>query len=187
MEKAKIYSMVHLNGDVLCAFDMVTTGKEVDRHDIVEMCCLIYDYEIKPNPNILPFHVQFKASRFNGNMHETNLPSTRICDATLKGFDKSDLADYFEKWFDELNLRDNKKLALLTHNWAEKYYFLVDWLGTENYKHFFDHRVRDLQASALFINDRSYLARYKIPYPKTKVTYLASQLNIECNVEKKRD
>ena len=46
--------MIHLNGNILCAVDVETTGLEVGFHEIWQIAVLPLDSNIKPNKDILP-------------------------------------------------------------------------------------------------------------------------------------
>ena len=53
-------SLVHLNGDLLCAVDCETTGLNCKEHDIIQVCVLPLDSQIQPlkeinGKQLLPF------------------------------------------------------------------------------------------------------------------------------------
>ena len=49
--------MKHLNGAVLGVIDVETTGFKVGYNDLIEICVLILDNQLRPTSHFLPFHM----------------------------------------------------------------------------------------------------------------------------------
>lgn len=179
-------NLQHLNGNLLCAIDCETTGLKAGYHDIIQVCFLPLDSEIKPIQNIPPFYMTLKPQRpetvDKDAMKVHGIPFMELMQYALDPFTAS---ERFEEWFNALNLGLNKKIAPLGHNYAFDQGFIRDWLGDSAYETYFDYHVRDTAAVALFLNDRSAFASEACPFPKVRLSFLAERL--ACRFEHAHD
>lgn len=173
-------SMVHLNGNLLCAVDVETTGLTAGFHDVIQLAILPLDSCIKPLKTIMPFYVNMKPKRPE-NVEKAAARTHRIDMANLiiNGLDPWKAVDLFEEWFERLNLPVGKKIVPLAHNWVFDRSFVIDWLGDLSFQHFFDYHYRDSMTAALFCNDRADHHNERIPYPKVSLSYCSSELRVE--------
>lgn len=170
-------SMVHLNGNILCAIDVGTTGTIPGRDSPIEVCILPIDSELKPNLKIMPFTCLLKPRYPEWCTAEhTNCNREKLCKAQLEGLDPDFAADLFDEWFQKLPKKEEKKISPLAHNWIFDRGFLIDWLGPINFESFFDARYRDPMPAALFQNDRADFASEPYPYAKVHLQFLASSV-----------
>lgn len=172
--------MKHLNGHLLCAIDCETTGLKAGYHDIVQICILPLDSQLKPSTKILPFYMDL-SPKFPERAEPEALRVNKLDLTNLinNGMEPYKAADLFEEWFERLKLPFRKKIAPLGHNYTFDRAFLLAWLGDETYNDFFDYHIRDTATSALFCNDYCDFHNEKYPFPKFSLTYLASQLKVE--------
>lgn len=176
--------MVHLNGNLLCAVDVETTGVIPGHHDLIQVAILPLDSNIKPLKTITPFYLNLTPHRLD-NIDEKAMKITRktLTDLILNSMDPDVAADLFDEWFERLKLpltsNHHKKIMPMWSNGGFDKGFLRAWLGDEHYNHYFHFHERDTQTLALAINDRFYQHNEKTPFPKVGLNYLASCFQIE--------
>ena len=51
-------SMIHWNGHQLCAIDTETTGLDPNYNEIIQICILPLDSNIKPRKDVFPFYIE---------------------------------------------------------------------------------------------------------------------------------
>lgn len=171
--------MTHLNGHMLCAVDVETTGERPGFHDLIQICVLPADYKLEPWKDYVPFYTSLQLKRPENASEEARI-KTRLkwSEAQLNGLEPYRAADLFEEWFMKLGLAPGKRIVPLAHNWPFDRGFIIDWLGEENFRQFFDGRYRDTMVTAAFCNDRADFCIEPYPYAKINLEYLAGTLKI---------
>ena len=172
-------TMQHLNGNLLCAIDVETTGTLPGYHDLIQVAILPLDAQIKPLKSAMPFYMELMPKRPE-NIQEGANKVHRIVLAELmqRAICPWKAADYFEEWFEKLRLPFGKRISPLAQNWPFDRGFMIDWLGEKSFADFIDSRYRDTMTAALFENDRADFKNEKVPYPKVNLTYICSQLGV---------
>jgi DNA polymerase III epsilon subunit-like protein len=177
--------MIHLNGNVICAIDIETTGLDPDKHEIYEIAILPLDHNLEPRTDILPFDTLIKPQNIDDidweGMRKVN-NSDMVVKACEKGLDSFTVADYLAEWSARLKLPEKKKMVPLAHNWAgiDKL-FIQKWLGPLTFNELFHFHYRDTMTTALYLNDRADAHVEQVPFPKVGLQYVVSQLKIETN------
>lgn len=173
-------SMIHLNGNLLCAMDVETTGLDPQKHDVIQLAILPLDAQIKPLHTVHPFYVNMKPKRpENIDKNAAKAHKMDMAKLIIDGLDPWKCVDMFEEWFEKLNLPVGKKIVPLAHNWIFDSAFIKEWMGHLSFEHFIDFHYRDSMAAALFLNDRADAHVEPYPYPKVSLSYCCSQLKIE--------
>ena len=168
--------MNHLNGDIMCAVDVETTGLDIQKHHLFEVAILPLNSKLEPDKDILPFEVIIKPPEISDDILTlTHKTKKQIFETGVDAFDAEFL---FEKWFARLRLAPDKKIIPLAHNWPFDRDFLRKWLGQESFAYYFGHRHRDTMTLALALNDWADQHCEQIYYPKVSLAYLAGQLNV---------
>lgn len=176
---SKRMGMNHLNGHMLCVVDVETTGERPGFHDLIQVCVLPLDYKLDPWKEYVPFYTSLQLKRPDNISHDAQMKvRIKASEAQLNGLEPDRAADLFDEWFQKLRLSPGKRIVPLAHNWPFDRGFMIDWLGEENFKQFFDARYRDTMVAACFLNDRADLTIEPCPYPKVNLEYLASQLKV---------
>lgn len=172
-------NLLHLNGNVLCAIDCETTGLIPGKHEIVEICFLPLDANLKPKRDIVPFDIQIRPDNTDDidwdSFKVTKIDFARLCQS---GIDKYDAADLFERWAEKLQLAMNKRISPLAHNWVFDSAFIRAWLGPKTYEYYIDGRYRDVMSTGLYLDDVEDRKNERIPFPKVNLSYMASQLRV---------
>jgi len=170
--------MPHLNSHALCVIDVETTGLNPDEHDIIEICAVELDADIKPTGTPLQIYIcpdrPENAQRQALKVNRITLP-----EAINRGMDSMKAIDRFCEWFDSLNLAKGKKIAPLGHNYGFDKSFITKWLGDDLYNLMFDYHVRDSVIAAHYLNDRAYFRNEKQPFSKQSLAYCCRELNVE--------
>lgn len=157
--------MVHLNGNLLCAVDVETTGLDPAKHDVIQIAVLPLDAEIKPI-RIMPFYMNMKPKRPENidkkAMTVSNISLVQLLRTAIEPWDAVDL---FEEWFLRLKLPVGKKLVPLAHNWPFDRQFILEWLGgPKSFEYFFDWHYRDSMCAAAYLCDRADAFLDRVPY-----------------------
>lgn len=173
-------AMTHLNGNILCAVDVETTGFLAGKHDIIEIAVLPLDSDIKPLTSVLPFHLKLQPKRpENADKEAMRVHGFTMADLMLNGCDPWKAADLLVEWFATLELAVDKRIVPLAQNWQFDKSFVMEWLGPETYNLLFHYHYRDSMIAALYLNDRADFHAEKIPYPKVSLKYLCSTLKVQ--------
>jgi DNA polymerase III epsilon subunit-like protein len=170
----------HLNGNIICAIDVETTGLDPKKHEIVEIAIVALDHKLERMKGVLPFHHYLKPIRRPENIDEDAMRVNKIDLAWLKlnGSDPWLVQDLLDRWFQELNLAPGRKIMPLGMNWPFDRGFIQDWLGPASMDSIFNTLYRDLEGFALFMNDRSDFHAIKCPFTRYKLRDMARFLGV---------
>lgn len=172
-------SMVHLNGNLLCAVDVETTGTDPLAHDIWQIAVLPLDASIKPLRGVMPFYLDMKLKRpDNIDPKALRVGKVNLAELQLRAVDPWKGVDMFIEWFERLKLPEKKKIAPLASNWLFDRDFIIEWMGRQSFDYYFHFHYRDTQASALFMNDRADRHVERVPHPKVGLPYLGSLYSV---------
>jgi len=173
-------SMLHLNGNLMAAVDLETTGVRPGYHEIVQIAILPLDADFHPLAAVKPFYTlmkpQFPKRAEKGAMAKNNL---QINDLLLSAPEPDKVADYLVEWFESLRLPIGKSLIPLAHNWAFESSFLKAWLGITMVDQIFHAHCRDSMILASAINDKAAFACEDYPFTRVNLNYLCKKLKIE--------
>jgi DNA polymerase III epsilon subunit-like protein len=180
MPEVKIYSgLVHLNGSLLAAVDLETTGTQPGWHEIVQIAVVPLDSDIKPLADVRPFytHVKPKHPERESAMarHKHKIPMTELI---LHSPESERVADWLVEWVEKLRLPFHKCLVPLAHNWAFESGFLKAWLGVEMTDSIFHSHARDGMLYAISLNDKAAFAGEPPPFNRVGLGSLCRKLNI---------
>lgn len=170
---------VHLNGNIMCAVDVETTGREPGYHEIIQIGVLPLDSNLRVVENIHPFYTTIKpeypkrAERTASNVHGLDLAHLQ-----KHAPDKWKVADLFDGWFQKLDLPFRKSIVPLAHNWQFEAGFLKAWLGMESFNHFFHCHPRDSMLLALSLNDRAAMRGVDIYFPYVGLSRLCRHFKV---------
>ncbi len=177
--------MKTLNSDILCAIDTETTGLRAGWHDMIELAILPLWPDFTPNPNIEPFSMLIQPDHIDRIDQRAMKVNKISMTDLLQSPHLEDVNMLFEDWFDK-QLSGFKQIQVLAQNWVFDQGFLQHFFGWSN-KHkswmddFFNLRkgVRDTKIIVNYLNDLAEYNNQDIPFPKTSLSYLCSQLDIE--------
>lgn len=171
-------SSIHLNGNLMCAVDLETTGLQVGIHDIWQICILPLNSTFEPLKGVTPFYFEMKPRRPE-NANPEAISRERLAKAINSGIDPDIAADMLVTWFKKLGLPEKKKICPLAANWPFDSALLKEWLTPLQFDEIFHPWYRDVIAAACYANDSADLNVEQIPYPKCNLKYLCSTLKVE--------
>jgi DNA polymerase III epsilon subunit-like protein len=180
-------SMVHWNGNVLCAMDVETTGLDPHHHEIWQIAILPLDSNIEVRKDVMPFCIEIKPEhpeRANEDIQHKLSNREAYIKACERGFDQEKAKDLLEIWIERLKLPCTefgtpKRIMPLGQNFGFDKGFITRWLGVEMYNQYFDYHYADTMVAAMYLNDRAGMHAEPIPFSKINLTYLASTLKID--------
>jgi hypothetical protein len=172
--------MKHLNDNIVCAIDIMTSGNLPGFHDLVEIS-VVPTRGLEIDKSIMPFNMHIIPKR------PENL--TKLKGAVLKQYENHAVDPYtamsmFEYWYEKLNLRHNKRIIPLSWAWQTKAPFLIDWCcsSDEGEPYFYDHFdkiiFRDLLVVANYWNDFAYCKSEHFPFTKQRLHFVAQKLGV---------
>ena len=111
--------MIHLNGDLLCAIDIETTGLDPRQHEIYQIAILPLDggLNVHPSKRLLDMTLRpDKVENIDWEGMKKNNNQDDVIKACKDGIDKFQAADYLSEWFEKLQLPERKRIVPLAHN-----------------------------------------------------------------------
>lgn len=173
--------MIHLNGHMMCAIDVETTGLRPGYHELLQVCCVPLDEKLRVRTDLPIFDVLIQPlypERLEPGAASVNKDQLALCIET--GYHPDIAFELFEEWFKRLDLAIEKRITPLAHNWMFDRGFLIEWMGWENFNYYIDGRARDTMLTACFMNDRSDFQAEQTPFPGSLTL---SKLANMCDVE----
>lgn len=172
--------MRHLNGHLLCAIDVETTGLIAGHHDIWQIAILPLDAAIKPLKTVLPFYMNIKI-KFPERIDPKAIKISKVEFARKQqhAIESFTCADLFDTWFDKLRLPMYKKIVPLAHNWVFDREFIIEWLGRASFELAFYPVYRDTMSIAAFDSDLQDFRSDPIVFKKQNLSFVSYQLGVQ--------
>lgn len=168
----------HMNGNLLCAVDVETTGFKPGFHDLIQVAVLPLDSEIKPLTSVIPINWKLQPKYENIDPVANTVHHHNLAELRLHGIEPYKAADLFVEWWEQLGLGIGKRLIPLGHNYQFDKAFMIDWLGQETYELCFSYDYRDTMIALTFLNDRAGLQALPYPFSKLSLKHLCSELEV---------
>jgi DNA polymerase III epsilon subunit-like protein len=173
-------SLLNLNGNMMVAVDVETTGRVAGFHEIIQIAVVPLTSEIEPVPDINPFYMNIAPAHPERCEHGAQMVHGLDIDELVNNSpDAWKVADLFDEWFQALNLPFQRSLMPLAHNWAFERGFLMHWLGIESFNQFFHPHPRDTMLFALSINDAASYHGLKTPFPYVSLGAVCKKYGIK--------
>jgi len=156
-ERGEMFNSKVINHNYLAAVDMHLI-KNSD--EFIEICIFPLNNKFQVSRTITPFYAVIKPRVSPYNLQGTNfkekfgVSETKYTKAFNVGIDRTSLMDLFEDWKEnKFNIKEGKRISVVTHDWYRKKEYLIQWLGRLNFDSLFSFQVRDIQMMALYFND----------------------------------
>jgi len=173
-------SLLNLNGNMMVAVDVETTGRVAGYHEIIQIAVVPLTSEIEPVPDINPFYMNIAPAQPERCEHGAQMVhGLDINELVNNSPDSWKVADLFDEWFQNLDLPYQRSLMPLAHNWAFERGFLMHWLGIESFNQFFHPHPRDTMLFALSINDAASYHGLKTPFPYVSLGAVCKKYGIK--------
>ncbi len=175
----KTYSgMVHLNGNLLAAIDLETTGLQAGYHEPIQIAVVPLNSDLRPLESVRPFYMNIKPSyperqEAAGYVHGLNLN-----DLVLHAPTPGKVQDMLVEWWEKLDLPFGKTLVPLAHNWAFECKFLNAWLGVDLTSTLFSGHARDAMLYALSLNDKAAFMGLPVPFNKVGLGSICKRFKV---------
>lgn len=191
------YKSRHLNGNILAAIDVETTGADLEVHEIVELAIIPLNIDYSPSSTFRIFHTLIEPE----NKHDIDIEASRkvpvlkqyYSDKLLKSKEKyaqivNDglpprvASEFIVEWFERLGLEPGKRIIPIGCNYTFDRGMLQKLLGHRTYEYIFSDLYRDVQIIANYLNDLAFHSNSpNYPFQKVNLQYLCSTLNITRN------
>ena len=172
-------AMPHLNGNLLCALDLETTGTDPHWHEPVQIAVVPLNSDIRPLEGVTPFYTNIKplhperAQRQANGVHGLDLE-----DLMLYAPSRDKVADTLLEWFERLALPFERSIIPMAHKYPFEHSFMIRWLGAALYEKMFHAWYRDAMTIALGINDRAFMRGEKAPFNKVNLKSLCAHFGV---------
>jgi len=158
-------SLLNLNGNMMAAVDVETSGCLDSWHEILQIAVLPLNSQLEPAQGISPFYMhlcpEYPERRQAGAMRVNGLEIDWLLS---HGIEQTRAADLLDEWFQGLRLPFRKRLVPLAHNWSFERGFLTHWLGEGTFDVIFNPNARDTNRVAALVNDAAGYHGMKIPF-----------------------
>ena len=169
-------SLVTLNGNVLAAMDVETTGREPGRNEVCQLAIVTLDVHLEPvkhfYTNIKPEHPE--------RMHPQAIETHGLTvEALEQEPDRYTVCDNLWDWFQDMNLPPGKRLIPLCHNCQFDIPFVQHMLGLDAFYEIFGYPTRDTQATVVAMMDKAAYQGTKIPFPYANLGACCEALGVK--------
>jgi DNA polymerase III epsilon subunit-like protein len=172
-------SMLHLNGNLMAAIDLETTGRRPGFHEPIQIAVVPLDSDLRPNAELRPFYYEIKPNfperQETGAAYVHGLDINQL---VLHAPEPGRVQDMLLEWFEKLELPINKCIVPLAHNWAFESAFLKSWLGVDLCGQLFHGCARDAMLLALAINDKAAFMGEPCPFNSVNLGSLCRKFGV---------
>lgn len=169
------FGLFTLNGHIMCAVKIKTTGLDPLTNEIVQLCVLPLDGALQPHKDFMPFNMYMRPENPEAVVwSEMQITLADFASQILTALPSDKVLDLFLTWFDKFDLRVGGLITPLGHNYNNfDRFFLQKWMGVGTYSTVFNYDVRDTYTLIKFINDRDV-------YCNKFATYTSYSLRSAC-------
>lgn len=168
-----------MNGNILCAVDVETTGLIPGFNEVWQVCVLPLDSACKPSKEYYPFYQEIKINYPERiSRKAVHIARETFAEKQRRALDPLTCGDMFDEWFQKLDLPIYKKIIPLACNWPFDRSFLIEWLGPESFGDFFHPHYRDVMAAAIFLMDLADHNNRRVEMSKFNLAELCNKMNV---------
>jgi hypothetical protein len=177
-------TMIHLNGNLMCAVAYLATGDNVETDELFEIALIPLNSSVKRSSRYNWFEGVIRPEFVRDPTEIVGRGSqrrrTRYKLALEYGLPIGAVQDQLYAWYDKLGLKDSKRVAPVTHDYWQFERFVRPWMGPTNYDQTFDPtEVRDLRTIARCFNDLAGFRVDQYPHPNTLLFRISSAMKVD--------
>ncbi len=169
--------MLTLNGNILAALDLETTGLMDGYHEIVQVAVVPLDTNLDPM-DVSPFCMYIKPDHPKRATPRAMEVNGIDMDFLMTCPDKWQVAACFDEWYENFGMLADKKLVYLTQNAPFDVSFMKQWLGILGFEKYFHRRGRDTMFLAAGLNDQAAWKNNPIPFSRVGLKDLCKALGV---------
>lgn len=172
-------SLLALNGNMLVAVDVETTGLTPGFHEVVQVAIVPLDSDILPCKEHRAFYINIRPEHpERADRKATDVHGLDMDWLLTNGIEQYRAADMLEDWVTGLDLPFSKRMAPLAHNFPFEKAFLSNWLGQATYDGLFFIHPRDTQVVGALCNDLASYWGKDIPFGTLSLSSMCKKLGI---------
>lgn len=169
---------LHFNGNQLCSIAVSSIEDNLTHLAIIPLDSNFQAYEAIPLLDLVVVPSNLKEQ----------ITGKQALNILQSGVDEEVAFDCFVRWFENLPMKENKKIVPLCFNWNRVSRILGKFTGDLHLQHMVSEQVRDLYSAGNFVNDYADTRAAKIPFPLLdKLSVLAVRLNMTFDSTAKED
>lgn len=172
-------SLLSMNGHILTAVDVETTGVLAGYNEIIQIAAVPLNHHFEPHKEMRPFYLNIRPDHFDRIQKEAVQKHGISTDSLRECVTQDRSVELFDEWFKSLNLPFGKRLVPLAHNWGFERGFLTYWLGLDGIYNYWQSHPRDTMALAATINDLYVWHGRKHPFPYLNLVSLCKRFDID--------
>lgn len=172
-------TMPTLNGNLLVAVDIETTGSQAGWHEIIQIGMVPLDHNLDPCTEIRPFYTNI-APLYpeRADPESTRVHGLDLNELMIHAPARDRVEEDFVRWVEKVELAFDRRLVMLAHNCPFETKFISAWLGQKTYDTFFNHQSRDTMSVAIGINDMAFQRGRKPPFERVSLSWLCNHFAI---------
>lgn len=169
----------HLDGHLMVAIDLETTGTQPGWQEIIQIAVLPLDSNLRPLEGVVSFYTHVKPLHpERESAAATSKHKIPMEELLLHAPEPDRVADWLVEWFEKLELPFKRCLIPLAHNWAFESSFLKAWLGVPLVDQMFHSHARDGMLYAISLNDRAIFSGQPKLFSYVSLTAMCAKLGV---------
>lgn len=172
-------SLLNLNGELLCAVDVETTGLIPGYHEIIQIAVVPLNSEIEQYPGLKPFYINIAPEHPGRMSGAEGVHGISLDDLMSYGVSLETSLEMFDQWYKSLDLPFMKRLVPLAHNWAFERSFLLHWMGLEAFSDLWSGHPRDTLVIASFVNDLAAWHGKDCPFNRLNLSSVCKIMGVD--------
>ena len=170
--------MISLNGNILAALDIETTGTVPHYHEITQIAIIPLDENLEP-ADVSPFNMNIRVEHKDRVQRDAMRASGQSVSLLEQCPDKYQVAEALDEWYKTLGRPMNRCLMPLCQNGNFDLPFMKAWLGEDCYHKYFTYYGRDTLLLAGGLNDRAAWKGRPLPFTRLGLKSLCEKLGVE--------
>ena len=176
----KHYSALpQMNGNLVCAVDIETTGADPDKHEIIQVAFAPLNTNYEMLEGVRPFYMDVAPlTPETADPAATRVHGLSLDDLVASAPHPDRVLEKFYTWFENLELAFDRKLIMLAHNHSFEVKFLSKFFGPDYFNKAFNACTRDSMGAAIAVNDHAVFHGRRPPFERVSLPWLCEHFGI---------